>query len=330
MPNQFKPWQRHEDQILRINYGKKTYGDMSKMLHNRSKHAVKNRCKVIGIQGVKKLWTDEELEILKLEYANNPHICDFLPNWSWESIKHKANQMNLKVRYGTYKFNHNFFNGLTEKSAYIAGFIAADGYLNLKANRIELAVGKKDSMLLKRIAREMGYTGPIYEKPKVNAVKLQITSQKLLDDLFIILGVKNNKSLMLKDAAIPPHLMSHFIRGYFDGDGTIKSSIKSIRFLGTKEFLEWIDLNFRQHTGIPGKKPKRKGHENVFMLGYYGMDFDIVCDWMYIGATIYLERKYQRYVKLMSEHKRAKRHAASSEAEEIVDSTGNSGSNRNK
>src|SRR6056297_1657523 len=128
MANQYTcGWSVNEDKIIRMYYGSKTYADISKLLKNRSKQAVKNRCKVLGLQSSKKRWTSKELNILKNNYTNNPHICELLPRWNWESIKKQANNIGLKVKYGTYKFNHNFFNKLTEKSAYILGFIAADG-----------------------------------------------------------------------------------------------------------------------------------------------------------------------------------------------------------
>jgi len=307
MSNQFTDgWKISEDRIIQMYYGTKTYVEIAKMLKTRSKQAVKNRCKILGIQAVKKTWASEELTILKTNYSNNPHICELLPRWNWESIKKQANNLGLKVQYGTYKFDNEFFNNLTEKSAYVAGFIAADGYLNIKANRIEIALKATDRIHLSNIANAMKYNGPIYNKLSTNAVKLQITSTKLLEDVINILGVRNNKSLTLESANIPPTLLNHFIRGYFDGDGTIKPDKKCIRILGTEKFLEWIDEIISNTLYTNRKVPKKKGHENVYILGYYGEDMIKVCDWLYTGSSICLERKYQRYVKLSSEHNYAK------------------------
>jgi len=298
-------WSVSEDKVIKMYYGSKTYADISKLLKNRSKQAVKNRCKVLGLQSSKKQWTSEELNILKNSYANNPHICELLPRWNWESIKRQANNIGLKVKYGTYKFNHMFFNKLTEKSAYILGFIAADGYLNINANRIEIGLQNKDRNHLISIANAMEYNGPIYEKPKSKSVRLQIASTKLLEDVIELLGVRNNKSLTLKSADIPNILMPHFIRGYFDGDGHISGSSKRIVFLGTEEFLEWIDVYIHKTLNTSKRKcPKKKGHENVYYIGYYGTDYSKVCNLIYNGATIYLNRKYQRYVNLCRSVKR--------------------------
>ena len=328
MSNQFTAaWFDHEDRILKMYYGSRTYGDIAKLLKNRSKQAVKNRCKVLGLQTAAKRWTENELEILKSRYANDPHISELLPRWSWESIKHQANSMGLKVRYGTYKFDSEFFSKLTDESAYVVGFIAADGYLNLKANRIEIGLQASDRGHLTAISKAMGYTGPIYDKPATNSVRLQITSQKLLAEVIAILDVTSNKSLALEKANIPDQYMNSFIRGYVDGDGSIKSTVKSLRILGTETFLEWIDSNISRILGISRREPKRKGHENVFEIGYYGSDFLKVCSWMYTGSTIHLERKYQRYVNLASDSIRGKCSTSNTKQleEDIVDSTRNGG-----
>lgn len=299
MPNQHSaPWKPEEDKILRMYYGSKTYSDMAKMIKSRSKQAVKNRCKVLGLHTSKTRWTEHELDILRKNYTHNPHICELLPRWSWESIKKQANYMGLHVRYGTYKFNSDFFSKPTDNSVYVAGFIAADGYLNIKANRIEIAIKAADRVHLINIAKAMGFNGPIYEKSAINAVRLQITSQKLLSDIIEILGVTNNKTLALEKANVNDVMFHHFIRGYFDGDGYIKATKKAIRLLGTEMFLAWCDEKINSLIGIRRRNPKRKGHENIYELSYLGDDMMQICSWMYTGATLFLDRKYQRYVGL--------------------------------
>ena len=61
----------------------------------------------------------------------------------------------------------------------------------------------------------------------------------------INLGCIPNKSLILLPPKLKDEFISHFIRGYFDGDGSIgkyKNRYK-ITFLGTNDLLLWI-LNF--------------------------------------------------------------------------------------
>ena len=85
MSNQFTAqWKPEEDKILRDNIGLKTYKDLSRLLLGRSRQAVKNRAKILGIQGNKKLWTQEELQILRDNYRDNPRVAELLPRFKWE------------------------------------------------------------------------------------------------------------------------------------------------------------------------------------------------------------------------------------------------------
>lgn len=327
MSNQYlHPWTESEDQILRESYGTKSYKDIAKMLVGRSRTAVKVRCFRLNLQRPKdNVWTDDECQIILDNYSNNPHIMTLLPGRTWESIKQKARKLGVKVKYGTYKFDNQFFGNMTEKSAYVAGFFAADGYLNITANRLELCLQKRDEGHLQTIATAIGYTGPLYQKPKAKAVRLQVTSTQLLEDLIEILGVRNNKTLALHQANIPDELLRHFIRGYIDGDGSIRPNYPTLRILGTIDFLTWIDSIIQKKHETKNRKPKKKGHENVYELSYNGTEMLNVCKWLYSDATIYLNRKYQRYVKLLSEHNSAKRHTSKKLDEDIVDSARNGG-----
>lgn len=324
MANQHQPWTKEEDDFIAKWYGVKTYADMACDLPGRSRNAVKIRAGRICIRDAKNLWSQEELDILHKEYPVNPHITDLLPNRRWENIKQKARKEGLRIRYGRYKFDPYFFKPMTRESAYVAGFIAADGYLNIRANRIEICVKKSDVDLLRDIARLMKFNGPIYEKPKVNAVRLQITSQKILSDLFDILGVYSNKTLALGDVDIDNVHMSHFLRGYCDGDGYLRNGYPTVRILGTYRFLGWASSNIHKAINVREKTPKRKGHENVFEIDYHGSDAISICRWMYADATIYLQRKYNRYVNWLPERHSAKCHAPD-KGEDIVGSIGNNG-----
>jgi hypothetical protein len=158
----------------------------------------------------------------------------------------------------------------------------------------------------------MEYNGPIYEKPGVKAVRLQITSTKILEGLIAILGVTNQKSLMLATCNIPEDLIGHFIRGYYDGDGTIRTTWKngSIRILGTQAFLSWIADAITRHTGIEARYIRKREFENVYELSYHTSNMLKVLEWLYKDATIKLARKYQRYVNVLSERSRAKCHTS--------------------
>lgn len=112
-----------------------------------------------------------------------------------------------------------------EFESYILGFVYADGWISNKSFGIKIHIQDKD--LLEKIK---DYISPnsnlIIEK---NSIKLNIHSDLLVNNLKK-LGVEYNKSY--KELSIPnidKSLVSSFIRGYFDGDGTVFMDRKYIK-----------------------------------------------------------------------------------------------------
>ena len=76
-----------------------------------------------------------------------------------------------------------------------------------------------------------------------------MVSNKLVSDIEK-LGVIENKTLVLTFPELPTELVHHFIRGYFDGDGSVflcndprpeyDNIYLGINICGTKEFLEGL------------------------------------------------------------------------------------------
>ncbi len=116
----------------------------------------------------------------------------------------------------------------------------------------------------------------------------------------------DNKSLNLKwPGNIPDEYLRHFIRGYFDGDGTVgictnqrefPEGIKyfyvpRVRFLGTEDFLSGMTNAIERMALISAVKVQKKGKENVYCLTYTGVNAKLIHHYMYTDATIYLRRK---------------------------------------
>jgi intein-encoded DNA endonuclease-like protein len=130
----------------------------------------------------------------------------------------------------------------------------------------------------------------------------------------IKLGCVNNKSLILKfpnDDIIPKHLIRHFIRGYFDGDGCVyykegekidsrnKKKYKYKRLMvsivGTESFLNSLIDIFKQHN-INFKFDYSSNCGKAFEIRLYKKDelFDLY-DFLYRDETICLNRKYDKF-----------------------------------
>ena len=113
---------------------------------------------------------------------------------------------------------------------------------------------------------------------------------------------------------LPINLENHFIRGYFDGDGYLthvnrkrkKSKILfhdyAIKILSTEDFLTELYKRIKQ-TGIttPLKFYKRKTFQTVSSLEISGnCNVEKVLTYMYKDATVYLDRKYEKYKEFMN------------------------------
>jgi len=109
--------------------------------------------------------------------------------------------------------------------AYVLGFFTADGNMiknKRGAHFIEFQITDKD--LLKKI-RELLDSNHKISVRKIDArsktlYRLQIGSKKIFNDL-LKLGLTPNKSKTIKLPVVPEKYSSHFLRGYFDGDGNV-------------------------------------------------------------------------------------------------------------
>lgn len=187
------------------------------------------------------------------------------------------------------KFNHHFFNTIdTEPKAYWLGFLMADGGIcdTKKYGCLILSIhlASKDAEHL-RLFHET-----IQSKNKVslckNSVRSSHSSDILCSDL-IKWGCVPRKTLILKFPKIGHSLLSHFVRGYFDGDGsaTISGTRLFLQFLGTKEFL----TRLKEVVGVNNKLIQR-GKIWSFQISKIS-ECERISGWMYKNASVYLARK---------------------------------------
>ena len=120
------------------------------------------------------------------------------------------------------------------------------------------------------------------------------------------LGCVPNKSLTLEfptEKQVPKHLVNHFIRGYFDGDGSLSTNGKAngykVSFEGTDSFLEVLKDVLKVNTKI---SKRRENSSNSYLR--FGGNLQVLekLNYLYHDATVYLDRKYNIYVKIKEEY----------------------------
>lgn len=200
----------------------------------------------------------------------------------------------------------------TEKKAYWLGFLYADGYIStrkigqdvfgicLKSDDIEhISKFKHDIHANTNIHT---YIGSGYNSTGEYS-RILIASQKSVDYLKKD-GVIEHKTLKLKfpsSLIVPPYLLRHFIRGYLDGDGSISYYINSynkraytIGFVGTSDMITGIANYF----GKPNLRQTIKNNAYQINIGGNIQVKNILTE-LYANATVYLTRKYERYIELL-------------------------------
>lgn len=196
-------------------------------------------------------------------------------------------------------FNEEYFDTIDdEHKAYWLGFIYADG--NLTKNRLRVEVQSKDIEIVNNLREDLNSTNKfiICKNEKKNNFAIGFCSNKMADDLKKH-GVVENKTFKLKSIPnIPQHLIRHFIRGYFDGDGTVyidsKNNSLRVGFYGTKDLLTSIQNNLHEEIGTSINKIYEK--VGCWLLSYAReSDIKKIYDYLYTDAELFLARKKLKF-----------------------------------
>lgn len=144
----------------------------------------------------------------------------------------------------------------------------------------------------------MDAENPVLPLKGKSQVRITFTSKVLTSSLEKH-GVTYRKSLTMGNIIqnIPENIKHHFIRGYFDGDGSIVwtktgGGIRRpyVSFVGTYEFL--LPIKNYLHGGSLFKDSK----SNIWRLTF-GAKRDVLWfkDFIYTDANYFLERKKERF-----------------------------------
>lgn len=212
-------------------------------------------------------------------------------------------------RKNRYTLNENYFEIIdTEHKAYWLGFIAADGCIT---NTNYFAIALKDEDILLQLKRDLEYTGDVYA-PKQNLntdyYRLNFSSKKLCDDLRA-LGIHECKSLSYNSLPnLDNALMPHFIRGYFDGDGSLYqgesfnynkdrtekyfNSYFRFNIIATESFCSCLNNYLKDIIHYEGKIHPHSNSDMYYYNVYSKQAILNLYNYLYTNSTVYLNRKY--------------------------------------
>jgi len=186
--------------------------------------------------------------------------------------------------------------------AYVLGVIASDGCLVEHPNGLhELDITTKDYEWLYQIREVLKSTHTIGRKPR--GYRLQIRNQTIYRDL-IELGLTSRKSKTLRFPEVGLPFLPDFVRGDFDGDGTVwfwketrwrhTWQLAASFYSGSRIFLEKLQLLLQRHAHLsPGSLAT---FPTVFVLRYGITDSLKLYRWMYYDrAVLCLHRKRKKF-----------------------------------
>ena len=107
-------------------------------------------------------------------------------------------------------------------------------------------------------------------------------------------GIVERKSMVLKPPNIQQELMRHWIRGYFDGDGSVhRSMVGNLQgdMVGTLEVMDFI----LSHCSIL-RGPYKKGNQYAVRFGGNRRAKHLY-DYLYNDSNVCLTRKKQIFEK---------------------------------
>lgn len=218
------------------------------------------------------------------------------------------------------KVNKDFFKNWSSDMAYVSGFFSADGYITVNRRGGQFwCIQITDKKLLEQIRKAVksGHKISTRSGSENESVlyRLQIGSIEMCNDLRK-LGLRERKTKNLVAPNVPDKYFADFVRGYFDGDGSVwvgfihKERINRLLAIRTvftscsKRFLEILKSKLEKNQITDGVLRKEKGnycrltysiHGSLklyeFMYNHKVKDFD----------GLYLNRKkkiFEKYKKM--------------------------------
>lgn len=151
----------------------------------------------------------------EIDKKYNMSILRFFRKYNLETRKY--GRFNYEFRSNSIELKYMFKSIENEQEAYIVGMFMADGYVGKQ--QLGLRLKKSDKDIVEKIKNY--FSEDIKLQESGNSFSFVVSSEMACENA-IKLGILENKST--KETFIPSmkeELIPHFIRGYFDGDGTI-------------------------------------------------------------------------------------------------------------
>lgn len=250
----------------------------------------------------------DELSVSAIARANNissQSVYCILNKYGIPNKRGRNNRKNI--------FNYNYFDNIdSSDKAYFLGWLYSDGNNYPESGTITLKIKESDNEILKTFRKYVSDESYPIVKVKRSDGEDQsaiILTNKHTSQQLSSIGMIKKKTFSLtfpSEKILPKELQSHFIRGYFDGDGCI-SSYKGKRdknfnyffvISGNYSFLNECQDTMIRYLGFNKCKLIKNG--NIYNMCYGGNNqVKSIYTWMYKDCNdLYLKRKKLKFEKL--------------------------------
>ena len=230
----------------------------------------------------------------------------------------KSKDISLHTTFREDPIDFTIFDSIdTEEKAYWLGFIFADGYISSapitkgsdNSHRVEICLALIDTGHLFKFDAFVGSKEPrvkVYNYKDQNGKDKQhvkwFISNKHLWETLNSYGCTPRKSLTLKFPNIDSKLKRHFVRGYFDGDGSFgvygtKGLFGELQLscVGTEDMIYELFKDVGVYTNI---YHHAKHDEKTLTISVSSSNAKSILDYMYKDSTVYLDRKFNKYLEI--------------------------------
>lgn len=252
----------------------------------------------------------------------------FYPQFTVDQINYICREKGITRKNGNIaKLNHNYFSEINSpEKAYWLGLLFADGCIRHEKQKgnswvVQLSLMKEDKYLVEEFAKAVETDKEVKEycnktgfqrkdgAPHIEC-RINLYSSKMAKDLEKY-GVVPRKSLKVKELPnIEERYMSHFIRGFFDGNGTIthfmchEKEKPRIGFYSTHDFCDNLNQYLNKTIKTSLNKVCDQKNEKVSFISFSKKeDVKNLYDFMYKDAEVFLKRKKQKIEKYISEYR---------------------------
>lgn len=260
-------------------------------------------------------WNENELNFLKENYETmSSNEISIVLGRTKNAVTIKANKLGLKKP--SYTYSRDFFKEInTEEKAYWLGFLVADGYVSKTKDNTSWSVGidlkKSDYKHLKKFNKSLNGNVEVVFRDRerfdriCEIASIRFFSKEMAEDL-VAQGCGYKKTFDIEfPKNIKEDLLRHFIRGFFDGDGSLyfynHSEAKHIQYVGCNftSASEGFLLQLREELYNLDIFSFMTKFRNCHQLSIRRQaDVLVFLKYLYDDSTVYLDRKFNLYKSL--------------------------------